>query len=168
MLTAPTLDDLLEGIVVGLQLEILPALTNPKDHATIGMMQAVLQQVRQVLPHFDIYLAQEHNDMTETLRKVAAAVGPSAGPEADRIRARAATLGARPNMAVPPPREEVAAVHKELGDALVATLVDLDELMRAGDAAADGALAMLRAHWGPRYKRDVETILVGAGMVGRG
>ncbi len=168
MLTAPSLDDLLEGVIIGLQNEILPALSNPKDLATIGMMQAVIQQVRQTLVHFDEYLAEEHNGMTETLRQVAATLGSASGPEAESIRARAASLGARPNLPVPLPRAEVAAAHKELGDALVATLSDLDALQRAGNASADRALDVLRAHWGPRYKRDVATMLVGAGMIGRG
>jgi hypothetical protein len=168
MLTAPSIDDLLEGVIIGLQNEIIPALSNPKDIATAGMMQAVIQQVRQTLANFDIYLADEHNGMTETLRKVAAELGGATGPEADAIRTRAATLGARPNLPIPLPRAEVAAAHNELGDALVDTLTDLDTLQRAGNSAADRALEILRAHWGPRYKRDVETMLVGAGMIGRG
>ncbi len=168
MLTAPSLDELLEGVIIGLQNEIMPALTNPKDQATAGMMQAVIQQVRQTLGVFDQYLAEEHNGMTETLRKVAATIGGTPGPEAEAIRARAATLGTRPNLPIPLARADVAAAHKELGDALVATLTDLDALQRSGNEAADAALDVLRAHWGPRYKRDVETILVGAGMIGRG
>jgi hypothetical protein len=59
--------------------------------------------VRQALPVYDKYVAQEHNEMTQVLRDVAAALGDTTGPEADRIRARAATLGALPNVPMPAP-----------------------------------------------------------------
>lgn len=168
MLSAPSFDDLLEGVIASLQNDIMPALTNPKDMATVGMMQAVIQQIRQALPMYDVYLAEEINDMSATLRAVAAAIAGATGPDADRIRERARTMGAKPDVAIPPPRPEVMAAHKALGDALVATLTDVDALQRAGEECGDRALQIVRGHWGPRYKRDVETLLVGAGMIGRG
>ena len=49
MNTTPTIDDILEGLIVALQNEIIPHLANPKSMATAMMMQSLVQQVRQVL-----------------------------------------------------------------------------------------------------------------------
>jgi hypothetical protein len=168
MLTSPSIDDLLEGVIVALQAEVMPAVSNEKAMATVAMMQAVLQQVRATLPKFDAFIVDEHNSMTKTLRDTAAVLGTASGPEAERIRGRARALGSRADIPAPPDMTAAAAAHKALGDALVATMVDLDVLQRAGNEAADRALQVVRAHWGPRYARDVQTMLVGAGMIGRG
>ena len=60
------------------------------------------------------------------------------------------------------------AAHLELGRAIEASFLDLDELQRAGVASADDALDVVRAHLGQRYVRDAETVVVGDGFVGRG
>ena len=79
MNTTPTIDDILEGLIVGLQNEIIPHLSNAKSVATAMMMQSLLQQVRQVLPMMDASLAHEHNEMTRTLRETAALLGDVSG-----------------------------------------------------------------------------------------
>jgi hypothetical protein len=58
--------------------------------------------------------------------------------------------------------------HRALGQALLENAKDLDVLQRSGVAEADAALAVVRAHWGPRYVRDLATITVGSGVLGRG
>ena len=168
MNTSPSIDDILEGIIQVIDAEIVPSLNNEKANATTAMVQALLQGVRQLLPVYDTYLVDEHNDMTRTLRDVAGELREAGGPAADRIRERAATLGAWADLPAPLDRGEVMAAHRELGRALEATMIDLDELQRAGDDRADAALQIVCGHLAPRYARDVATSLVGEGFVGRG
>ena len=118
MNTVPTVDDLLEGFIIALNNEIMPFLNNPKAVATAAMMQSLLQEIRQVLPVFDRTIAEEHNQMTQTLRDVAALLHGVTGEEADRIRARASTLGALTDVPVPVDQEPVRAAHQKLGYAL--------------------------------------------------
>ncbi len=159
---------MLEGVIVSISTDIVPNLVNPKAHATAQMMQSILQGVRQLLPVYDQYLAEEHNQMMDVLRDVAATIGDSAGPAAERIRDRAATLGQADEVPVPIDRDTVMAAHRALGLALQDDMIDLDELQRAGDTDANAALEVIRAHMGPRLVRDVQTFLVGDAMVGRG
>jgi hypothetical protein len=168
MNTSPSIDQMLEGVLISLSTDILPNVVNPKAAATAQMMQSVIQGIRQLLPVYDQYIAEEHNQMMEVLRDVAAAIASSEGPAADRIRERAATLGAGDEIPIPPDRAEVMAAHRELGFALQATMVDLDELQRVGDADADAGLDIVRGHMGPRVMRDVQTFLVGNALLGRG
>jgi hypothetical protein len=168
MNTTPSIDDLLHGLIVAISDEIVPNLANEKAYATASMMQSMLQEIRQLLPVFDIYLVDEHNDMIRTMRDTAAALGAVEGAEADRIRERAATLGTWADLPAPPDHQGIASAHRELGQALVDTMIDLDVLQRAGETSADAALDVVRGHFGPRYVRDTATIVVGAGMLGRG
>lgn len=168
MNTTPSIDELLAGLIAAISGEIMPNLANATAYATAAMMQSVLQEIRQLLPVFDSYVVDEHNDMTRTLRDTAAALDGVAGDEADRIRGLAASLGQWPDLPAPPDREAIAAAHRALGESLVATMIDLDVLQRAGETKADTALQIVRGHFGPRLVRDVETITVGAGMLGRG
>ncbi len=50
MNTSPGIDGLLEGVIVGIQNELMPFLSNEKAQATAAMMQAILQGVRQTIP----------------------------------------------------------------------------------------------------------------------
>jgi hypothetical protein len=168
MNTVPTVDQLLEGFIVSLQQEIIPFLGNPKAVATAMMMQSLLQEVRQVLPVFDGLIASEHNQMTATLREAAALLGSVTGPEADRIRDRAATLGALADVPAPADQTPVREAHQKLGFALQDTIIDLDVLQRAGHAEADAALTRVREYLMPAIVNHVGTITVGGGMVGRG
>jgi hypothetical protein len=168
MYTSPSLDDLLLGLQVAIENELKPFLSTPTAQATAAMMQSVIQEIRQALPVYDTYLVDEHNAMVRVLRDVAEALGDAAGPEADRIRARAAELGSRADLPAPPDRAAIAAAHREMADALEAELWDLDVLQRAGDTRADRALDVLRAHVGPRLIRDVETLTISGGLLGRG
>lgn len=168
MFVTPSMDDLIESVILALQDDIMPAIVNPKAFATVAMAMSILQQVRQALPVYDQYLAEEHNGMTKALRDAADALRTASGPEADRIRERGRALGARPDFPAPLARAAVMAAHRECNQAVVDNMVDLDVLQRAGDEAAERALTILRAHLGPRCLRDAQTLLVGAGMIGRG
>jgi hypothetical protein len=159
---------MLEGVIISISTDIVPNLLNPKAHATAQMMQSILQGVRQLLPVYDQYLAEEHNQMLGVLREVAATVGDSTGPAAERIRDRAATLGRGDELPMPLDRDAVMAAHRALSLALQSNMVDLDELQRAGDATAYAALDVIRGHMGPRVVRDVQTFIAGDAMVGRG
>ena len=88
--------------------------------------------------------------------------------EADRIRARASTLGALTDVPVPVDQEPVRAAHQKLGYALQDTISDLDVLQRAGETKADEALNRLRMFLMPTIINHVTAISVGGGMVGRG
>ena len=168
MNTSPSVDDILEGLIIAIGEDIIPDLTSLKAHATAQMMQSLLQGLRQVLPVQEEYLVDEHNDMTRVLREVAATIGDAEGTAAGRIRERAETLGSWPDRPAPPDRSELESAHRALGDALTATLLDLDALQQSGSAVADQALGVLRGHLGPRYVRDTVTFTVGGGMLGRG
>ena len=161
---------MLEGVLISISSDIIPNLINPKAHASAQMMQSIIQGIRQLLPVYDQYVAEEHNQMMEVLRNVAGAIDGSSAEAADRIRERATTLGAGDEVPVPLDREVVMAAHRKLGLALQATIIDLDELQRAGnaDADADAGLEIVRAHMGPRLVRDVQTFLVGDALLGRG
>ena len=168
MNSSPSIDQMLAGVLLAIDDEILPALNNPKAQATAQMMQSLIQGVRQMLPVIDEQLVDEHNDMIRTLRDTAAALGEATGEPAERVRERAATFGAWAGLPAPPDADVVMAAHTELGRAIEATFLDLDELQRAGVASADDAVQVVRAHLGPRYVRDAQTIVVGEGMLGRG
>jgi len=99
MYTTPSIQDMVEGIVVSLNADILPELQSQKAQTCAIMMQTLLQCIAQLAPVQQQLMAAEHNEMTATLRDVAAIVGESGGPEAERIRERAQTLGARPDTA---------------------------------------------------------------------
>lgn len=168
MNTVPSVDDLLEGFIIAINNEIMPFLNNPKAVATAAMMQSLLQEVRQVLPIFDKTIAEEHNQMTLTLREVAAKLEGISGAEADRIRDRAATLGALSDVAIPADQAPVREAHQKLGYALQDTISDLDVLQRAGETKADEALLRLREFLMPAIVTHVSAISVNGGMVGRG
>ncbi|MGA9277257.1 hypothetical protein [Ilumatobacter sp.] len=167
MNTSPSIDQILEGVLLAIEDEILPALNNPKAFATAQMMQSLLQGVRQTLPVMDAQLVDEHNDMIRTLVDTAAALGDATGDAADRVRGRASAFGAWDPLPAPVDRDAVIAAHTELGRAIETTFLDLDELQRAGISSADDAVQVVRAHLGPRYVRDVQTICVGEGFIGR-
>jgi len=159
---------MLEGVLISINSDIIPNLVNPKAHASAQMMQSIIQGIRQLLPVYDQYLAEEHNEMMEVLRRVADTIDGSTGSATDRIRERANTLGAGDEVPIPLEREVVMAAHRELGFSLQATMIDLDELQREGNADADAALDVVRGHLGPRLVRDVQTFLVGDALLGRG
>lgn len=170
MNTQPGPDGLLEGVIIGLEQEVLPFVSSEKAYATVAMMQSILQAVRQMLPVYDSYLVDEHNSMTATLRNAAAALDGVVGPEADRIRERAATLGQLPDLPAPADREALIDAHTRLGRALEASILDLDTIQRQPDTAeaGDRSLMAIRAHLAPRVARDTAVISVSAGMIGRG
>jgi hypothetical protein len=171
MNASPGPDGLLEGVIIGLQEEVLPYVSNPRAQATVQMMQSILQGLRQLLPVYERYLIDEHNAMTATLRSAAAELGDTPGPEADRIRHRAATLGQIADLPEPTDRGALIDTHLELGRALEASIADLDVIQRAGgDAAAAGdrSLSVIRGHLAPRIARDIEVFTASAGMIGRG
>lgn len=170
MNTSPGIDGLLEGVVLGIGNELMPHLSNEKAQASAAMMQSILQAIRQMIPLFDSALIDEHNAMIVTLRSAAECLATVTGDEADAVRDRAASIGQRADYPTPADRDEVARAHTELGRALEASMIDLDTLQRKGGApaaAADEALAVIRAHLAPRYLRDFQAITVGAGFLGR-
>lgn len=168
MFTTPSPDDMIEGVIAALQNEILPFVTNPKAQAAVLISQAILQMARQSMVAHDAQVLDEHNSMAALLRDVAAAIGETTGPAADAIRQRATTLGAAPDYAPLPDLAAAAAGHRALSQGIVDTLIDLDLLQRSGIPAADQALMLVRTHLGGRAVRDVQTLVVGAGMLGRG
>ena len=93
MITSPTIDQILEGVLIAIDDEIMPSLANPKAQATAQMMQSLIQGVRQMLPVMDAQIVDEHNGMIRALAETAAALGDVPGDAADRLRERAATLG---------------------------------------------------------------------------
>lgn len=167
MITSPSADQILEGVLMAIEDEIVPSITNPKAHATAQMIQSLLQGVRQMLPVLDEQLVNEHNDMIRTFREAADALGDASGPAADRIRERGEQLGSMTELPPPLDREAALAAYDRLSRGLEESFRDLDELQRAGVAAAGASLEIIRGHLAPRYLSDVATIQVGEGFVGR-
>jgi hypothetical protein len=168
MYTTPSIADMVEGIIVSLNADILPELQSQKAQTCAIMMQTLLQCIAQLAPVQQQLMAAEHNEMAATLRDVAAIVGESSGAEAERIRQRAQTLGARPDTAPIPSYDEIATDHRELSQGLIETLDDLDGLIRGGNSTGEAALTRLRQHLGPRTVQEYGTFVVGQGMAGRG
>lgn len=168
MLTTPSADDVLEGVIYTLQTDILPNVVTEKAQVEVVMIQAMLQMVRQVIPVFQQNVARECNEMHALYRDMGAIIGESAGEEADRMRARARDFGQRTDFPVIPSYEALVAEHNELSQGLVDCVRDLDAMARAGNEVAEKALQRMRAHLGPRILSDFGTMVVGAGMAGRG
>ena len=170
MMTSPGIDALIEGVIVGIGNELMPFLSNEKAQASAAMMQSLLQGVRQLLPVYDQVLINEHNAMASTLRSAALLLNGVVGPEADAIRARANAEGQRADFPDTVVISDVAAGHRALGQALEASLSDLDVIQRAGgsDAAkADAALAEIRTYLAPSYVNLYQLMTVGDGFLGR-
>ncbi len=159
---------MLEGVLISISADIIPNVANPKAQASAQMMQSIIQGIRQLLPVYDQYLAEEHNQMMELLRNVAVQLDGTPGEAADRIRDRASTLGAGDEVPIPLDPAVVMAAHRELGFAVQATMIDLDELQRDGSTDAHAGLETIREHMGPRLVRDVQTFIAGDALVGRG
>lgn len=168
MYTKPTIDHFLDAVSVCLTNDIMPDLQGEKAQVSLAMAQQLLQCAKQIAHVEQQLMAVEHNEMAEMFREVGAIVGESAGPEADRIRARATGLGGRDDIPALPSWEELSSAYNELSEGIIATLDDLDALITAGNPAGNEALQRLRAHLGSRTAREFGTYLVGAGMVGRG
>lgn len=168
MITSPTIDDLLEGVILALETDVMPALDQPKAQASVQMMQSLIQGVRQLLPVYASSLVHEHNEMNEALKDAAARLDGVEGPEADRMRERAATLGSEPDLPPPPDMDAVRTAHRERTEAVRDCLYDLDVLQRNGIAAADESLTVLRAMLTPSYLQYMGTFPMQGGMLGRG
>mgnify|MGYP003331154207 CR=1 FL=1 len=168
MYTAPSLDDLLAGMQAALQNEIMPFLGNEKAIATAAMMQAVVQEIRQAMPVYLPLLVEEHNEMLGVMASIVSSLQGVSGDAADALRHRASGFVGRSAFPTPPALVEVMAAHRELSTALVQSMRDLDVLQRAGETRAEEAVAAIRAHIGPRLKRDAEVLALGGGLVGRG
>ncbi|MGA1570217.1 MAG: hypothetical protein ACO38K_11185 [Ilumatobacteraceae bacterium] len=53
MITSPTIDQILEGVIISLADDIMPSIDNPKAAANCLMVQSLLQGVRQLLTVID-------------------------------------------------------------------------------------------------------------------
>jgi hypothetical protein len=78
MITSPTIDQILEGVIISLADDIMPSIENPKAAANCLMVQSLLQGVRQLLTVIDDQLVDEHNDMIAVLRRSAEALTDNA------------------------------------------------------------------------------------------
>ena len=168
MITSPTIDDMLEGVILAVETDILPHLADAKAQASAQMMQSLLQGVRQLLPVYESSLVEEHNAMNAALRDAAAALADVSGPEADRMRERAASLGAADDLPAPADPEQTRLAHVAPATAVRDCLYDLDVMQRAGIQAADESLTILRAMLTPQYLHYMATFPMQGGMLGRG
>lgn len=167
MLTHPSSDELLEGCIISLQNDILPYLANEHAQVCAVMMQALLQCARQRIPVEQQIMAAEHNQLISLFRDLA----PLANAESEsgkRLRERAQSCGSREELAVPPAFDDVVSRYRDLSQAVVETLDDLDTLISEGDQSAQEALLRVRTYLGQRTATDFATLVVGAGMAGRG
>ncbi|MCZ2107997.1 MAG: hypothetical protein LC118_00235 [Dehalococcoidia bacterium] len=168
MYTSPSIAEVIDGVIASLNRDVMPELQSQKAAVAVIMMQTLLEGVKQRVPIEQQMMAAEHNQMTAVYREMAQSIGSATGPEAERIRARAATLGAYPDLPQIPAFDDLARAYRELSQGLVDSLDDLDRLIRAGNAGAEAALEQMRTYLGPRTIADFTTYFVGAGMAGRG
>lgn len=168
MFTKLNPDLILEGVNMALQKDVMPYLNSEKAAVTVVMIQAMVESVRRTIPVYLQTLVAEHTDMQATLRDVGRIVDETPGDAAARLRERATSLGAGQAFDAVPLTEEIMAAHEELTRALVDTVSDLDALATEGHEVAEQALQRVRMHLGPRAAHDFATMVVGAGMAGRG
>jgi len=164
----PSPDDMIESVLIALQKDIAPECMSERAQVAILMAQAVLQSARQLIPVMQQYMAQEHNEMLGLYGELAKVLEGSSEPEAAHIREMAADVADRAPLPEIPPYDEIVDAHDKLAQGLVDIMRDLDVLIRGGNQAAEEALIRFRAAMGPRIARDFGTIVVGAGMAGRG
>ena len=167
MLTHPSSDELLEGCIISLQNDILPHLANEHAQVCAVMMQALLQCARQRIPVEQQIMAAEHNQLIALFRDLAP-LANAESPAGKRLRERAQSCGARDELPTPPAFDDVVVSYRDLSQAVVETLDDLDALIAEGDPAASDALLKVRTYLGQRTATDFGTLVVGAGMAGRG
>ena len=168
MNTSPTIEEMLDGVILAITNDILPNLEVPKAVASAAMMQSLLQGIKQMVPVYDGYVVEEHNAMPAVFANAAAALEGVDGEAADRIRERASQFSSVEEVPAPPEMGPVRAAHREMSMALRDTIIDIDELQRAGIPGADEASNAVRTHLGPRLARDAATISIEGGMIGRG
>ncbi|MCC7365075.1 MAG: hypothetical protein IT303_11950 [Dehalococcoidia bacterium] len=168
MITHPNSDDILEAIQIALERDVLPECTTARGQMAVVLAQALLQMAREVIPVQQQYLAEEFNALKQTLAVMAKELDGVSGPEADRVRERAASFAAQPDFPVIPPLAELLAAHDAVKTALEENMLDTDVLIRGGHGGAMEAVTRYREVMGPMIARDFATMVVGAGMVGRG
>lgn len=168
MYTRPSPGDIIDGVIASLNRDIMPELTSQKAVVAVIMMQTLLEGVKQRVPVEVQLMAAEYNEMAALYRQMGATIAGSSGPAAEHIRNRAATLGARAELPTVPVYGELLAGYREFSEGLIATLDDLDVLIRSGDARGEAALQELRAYLGTRMASEFTTYVSGAGMAGRG
>lgn len=167
MITSPSIDQILEGVVMALEDDIMPNVDNPKAQASCQMIQSLLLGVRQLLVGFDAQLVDEHNQMIDVLVAASAALDGVDGVAADRMRERGAMARSCEHLPSPMDRTVALEAHRKLSEAIEQSFYDLDELLAGGSNAAMSALDVIREHLGQRYVRDVVSFTVGDGFVGR-
>lgn len=167
MYSTPSIADVIEGIQVSLQNDILPEVHSQNAQVAVVMIQALLQTIVQRYPVEQQLMAAEHNDMAQTLRDVAAIVN-SPSEAAISIRKRGEALGSRPDYPAIPTNAEIVDSHRELSQAIVDTITDLDTMLRDGDEVAGKALQRVRQHAAARTVQEFSIYTIGAGMAGRG
>lgn len=168
MYTQPTIGDLIEGVIISLNKDVMPNLTTQKAAVAVQVIQGVLVNVAQRAAMEMPTMVAEHNEMVALYRELPELLRDTPGPAADRIRTRSQDLATREELPQIPSPEQVQAAYRELSEGLVQTIDDLDVLITEGREEAEVALRRLREHTGPRAAREFQANVAGAGMVGRG
>ena len=168
MYTTPSVADIVDGVIASLMRDVMPELTSQKAVVALVMAQSLLEGIKQRVPIEQQLMASEHNQMTALYRQMARTVDSVRGEAADRIRQRAASLGALADLPVVPNFDDLSTAYRALSQGLVETLEELDALIRSGSAEAEAALQEMRTYLGPRTIAEFTTYFVGAGMAGRG
>jgi hypothetical protein len=168
MYTKPSVGDLIDGVIASLMNDVMPELTSQKAVVALVMTQSLLEGIKQRVPIEQQLMASEHNQMTALYRQMARTVDSVPGAAAERVRQRAASLGALADLPTIPNFDGLGTAYRALSQGLVETLEDLDALIRGGSSEAEDALQEMRTYLGPRTIAEFTTYFVGAGMAGRG
>lgn len=165
MYTRPSIVETIRAVMSSLSQDIGPELTSSRAKIALLMAQSLLQTTIQRVEAEHPILIAEHNEMVALYAALAAELGECSGEAAERIKQRGQSLGRRPALPAPVPAPELAAAHHQLSQELIHTLSDLDQLLCAGEARAQGALARVRQHLLVRTGRDFQTHLVSPGSL---
>lgn len=160
MRARPNVADIIKTISSTLNEELAPELTSTRAKMRLAMVQVMLQYLIQHHQHEQPLLIAEYNEMLALHRALAEQMQELTGEAADRIRQRSESLAARPALPSPFPSAQIVAMHLEVGEGLLRSLDDLDQLLRAGNDRAQTGLDMVRRHIAASAARDYQSLFV--------
>jgi len=169
MYTRPNIGSIIDAVILSLNRDLAPELQSSRAKVCLTMVCSILQGVAQRAGSEAQLLACEQKEMVGLFRALAERLRDSQGAAAERIRERGESLGRLPELPTQAALKELQDTHHQLSEALICTLDDLDELLRAGDGHAEDALRLLRSHLAARTERDLAALAASQNsLAGRG
>ena len=165
MYTRPSIVDTIRAVMTSLTKDIGPEVTSHRGKVALLMAQSLLQNAIQRVEAEHPILIAEHNEMVALYAALGTELSGCTGEAALRIQKRGESLGRRPPLPAPVPAADLTGAHQQLSQELIATLIDLDELICAGEPRAKTGLERVRQHLSVRTARDLQVHLVSSGSL---